>query len=216
MKVINYSLEPSILSQLMYVLREKNIQRDRLRFRYTLELIGELLAYEISKSLSYQPTKTTTQLGSLEVNTLSDDIVLSTVFRAGLPLHAGFLKVYPWADSALIAAQRQVDKNGTSSVSITYDGSASTQGKVLIIIDTMIATGMTIVEVYKKLLTHGQPRKVILAGVVASSQAISYLESHLPNTELHVLAVDNTLNDDLYIVPGLGDAGDLIYGTKIS
>lgn len=216
MRVINYSLQSSIMNQLMYVLREKNIQRDRLRFRHNLELMGEILAYEISKTLNYRPTRTETQFGSLDVATLADDIVVATIFRAGLPVHQGFLKVFPWADSALIAASRHVDGQEKASTEITYDGSASTEGKVLIIVDTMMATGSTVVDVYQKLLTHGQPSRVVVAGIIASKRAVSYIETNLPSADLHVVAIDDSLNADLYIVPGLGDAGDLIYGTKIS
>lgn len=200
----------------MHELRDKNIQSDRLRFTRNLERIGELLAYEISKGLGYKHVHTETQFGSLEVPSLDDEIVLATIFRAGLPVHKGFLNIFDMADSALIGAARKMDENGSSHTEISYDGSASIEGKVLIIIDAMMATGVTIVDVYKKLLTHGQPKKTILAGIIASSQAVSYLQLNLPDQELHICAVDSELNPDLYIVPGLGDAGDLIYGTKIS
>lgn len=200
----------------MHELRDKNIQTDRLRFKRNLERIGELMAYEISKGLNYKQVHTETQFGSTDVAILEDEIVLATIFRAGLPVHQGFLNVFDKADSALISASRHIDENGSSHTEINYDGSASIDGKVLIVVDTMMATGVTIADVYRKLLTHGQPKKTILAGVIASSQAISYLQLNLADLELHIAAIDNELSPDLYIVPGLGDAGDLIYGTKIS
>ena len=216
MKLINYSLSPSIINQYMYELRERGVQRDRLRFRRNLERIGEALAFEISKTLNYQSTYTETQFGNLEVPTLTDQLVVATIFRAGLPVHNGFLNVFDAADSALIGAKREVNESGNSQTVIAYDGSANIEGKTLIIVDTMLATGVTIVDVYRRLITHGQPSRVILAGVVASRRAVEHISAELPDFELHVGAVDNDLNDELYIVPGLGDAGDLIYGTKVS
>jgi len=219
MKVINLSEKNSILNQYMAELRNANVQQDRLRFRQNIIRIGRLMAYEASGYLSYSCKEIQTPLEKKMVSTPDDDIVLATVFRAGLPLHQGFLETFDNAGNAFVSAYRYYkDKECTKiGVKIEYIASPSLDGKALMIVDPMLATGESMELAYQAFLTKGKPSKLILACVIACEQGVAHLQKIFPNDDVVLLCadIDPILNEHKYIVPGLGDAGDLIYGEKI-
>lgn len=207
----------SIINNFISELRNINIQNDRLRFRINLERIGELFAYEISKTLEYKKETVTTPLGSLEMNVLKEQPVLATILRAGLPMHQGFLNIFDKADNAFIAAHRKYDKNENYDSNIEYYSSANINNKVMIIIDPMLSTGVSLVKCIKDLLNEDmKPKEIHIANVLASREGVEYLQRNFNNTNitLWVGAIDEELTAKSYIVPGLGDAGDLAYGRK--
>lgn len=208
----------SIINDFISELRNIDIQNDRLRFRKNLERLGELFAYEISKTLEYKTETVTTPLGSLEMNILKDQPVLATILRAGLPMHQGFLNIFDKADSAFIAAHRKYDKNENFDVSIEYYSSTNIDNKVLIIIDPMLSTGVSLVKCIKDLLDEEMaPKEIHIANILASKEGIEYLKRSFNNRNITVWvgAIDEELTARAYIVPGLGDAGDLAYGRKV-
>lgn len=217
MKVINLGESNSILNRFVAELRDKNIQKDSLRFRRNLERIGEIFAYEISKTLDYSTKEVTTPLGIAECSTPDNNIVISTVLRAGLPLHNGVLNFFDNAQNAFIAAYRKYGKDNKFTIQIEYISTPSIQDKVLILTDTMLATGSSIVLAYNKLCEHGEPSHTHLVCPIASEFSLGYLSKHLPHKKvtLWVAAVDQELTNKSYIVPGIGDAGDLAFGTKL-
>ena len=217
MKVINLGESNSILNRFVAELRDKNIQKDSLRFRRNLERIGEIFAYEISKTLDYSTKEVTTPLGIAECSTPDNNIVISTVLRAGLPLHNGVLNYFDNAQNAFIAAYRKYGKDNKFTIQIEYISTPSIQDKVLILTDTMLATGSSIVLAYNKLCEHGEPSHTHLVCPIASEFSLGYLSKHLPHKKvtLWVAAVDQELTNKSYIVPGIGDAGDLAFGTKL-
>lgn len=217
MKVINLGENNSILNRFVEELRDKNIQKDSLRFRRNLERIGEIFAYEISKTLDYSTKEVTTPLGIAECSTPDNKIVISTVLRAGLPLHNGVLNYFDNAQNAFIAAYRKYGKDNKFTIQIEYISTPSIQDKVLILTDTMLATGSSIVLAYNKLCEHGEPSHTHLVCPIASEFSLGYLSKHLPHKKvtLWVAAVDQELTNKSYIVPGIGDAGDLAFGTKL-
>ena len=217
MKVINLGESNSILNRFVAELRDKNIQKDSLRFRRNLERIGEIFAYEISKTLDYSTKEVTTPLGIAECSTPDNKIVISTVLRAGLPLHNGVLNYFDNAQNAFIAAYRKYGKDNKFTIQIEYISTPSIQDKVLILTDTMLATGSSIVLAYNKLCEHGEPSHTHLVCPIASEFSLGYLSKHLPHKKvtLWVAAVDQELTNKSYIVPGIGDAGDLAFGTKL-
>lgn len=207
----------SIINNFISELRNINIQNDRLRFRINLERIGELFAYEISKTLEYKKETVTTPLGSLEMNVLKEQPVLATILRAGLPMHQGFLNIFDKADNAFIAAHRKYDKNENYDSNIEYYSSANINNKVMIIIDPMLSTGVSLVKCIKDLLNEDmKPKEIHIANVLVSREGVEYLQRNFNNTNitLWVGAIDEELTAKSYIVPGLGDAGDLAYGRK--
>ncbi len=216
MNIINLSDKPSILNQYLHEIRDKNIQKDRLRFVANIERVGALIGYEISKELQYTRTTTTTQLGTAETQVLSAQPVVATILRAGLPFHRGFLRVFDQADSSFIAAYRKLGSDGIMTSVIGYAACPKLDNRPLLIVDPMLATGTTLVDTYNELMKYGQPSRVIIASLVASRAAIAYLEQRLPNIKLYTAAIDDGLNEKYLIVPGLGDAGDLLYGEKYS
>lgn len=217
MRVINFSENNSLLNSFLREIRDIHIQNDRLRFRRNIERIGEVMAYEISKSLNYRKEKVQTPLGISEINIPSENIVIGTILRAGLPFHHGFLNYFDGAENAFVSAYRKYKENYESfNIFIEYIASPRIEGKTLIITDPMLATGGSMELTYKALLTKGTPKNIHIATIIASEQAIEYCKNNFPqeNTTIWTAAIDPGLNEHAYIVPGLGDAGDLAYGIK--
>ena len=215
MEIINFDKQPSLVSQYMAELRNINVQRDMLRFRRNLERIGEIMAYEISKTLKYKIEDITTPLGVAPCHVLDEQLVLGTIFRAGVPFHKGFLDYFDNAQNAFVSAYRKYKEKENFDVFIEYIASPKLDGKTLILADPMLATGASMELSYRALLTKGTPAKVHVASVIASQQAIDYVKDTFPeNTTVWVGAIDDVINEHSYIVPGLGDAGDLAYGVK--
>jgi len=218
MKVINLSEQNSVLNQFLSEIRDVNIQKDPLRFRRNIERIGELMAVEVSKQLNYRLTEVQTPLGIAPVNTISDQLVLATILRAGLPLHQGFLNIFDRAENAFLSAYRRVNAKGELEIVAEYMAAPSVAEKTLIVVDPMLATGMSMEVGYLALLRHGKPNHTHLCCAIATPKSIDYMREALGDAEdvtLWCAAVDPVLNDKKYIVPGLGDAGDLCYGVKI-
>lgn len=216
-KVIELGAYNSIINNYIAELRNVDIQTDRMRFRKNLERIGELTAYEISKTLDYEKVVITTPLGEKESNILVDQPVLATILRAGLPLHQGFLNVFDKADNAFIAAYRKYDKNEDFEIRIEYYSAANIDGRVLMLVDPMLATGSSLVQCLDGLLhDEMKPKKLHLVAVIASTEGVEYVKKKLSkyNATLWVGDIDDELTAKAYIVPGLGDAGDLAYGEK--
>ena len=205
----------SLLHHFVAELRDVEIQNDRMRFRRNLERIGEIAAYEISKTMNYENTDVTTPLGIATVPLLQSQPVLGTILRAGLPLHQGLLNYFDQADNAFISAYRRHHKDGSFDIHLQYLSSPPIAGRTLILSDPMLATGQSLVETYKAMLESGQPAHTHVVAAIASRQGIEYVKANLPdNLTIWVAAVDEELTAQSYIVPGLGDAGDLAFGEK--
>ncbi len=216
MNTINLSAERSILNQFMRELRSKDKQTDSMRFRKNIERIGEITAYEISKHLSYRAEGIETPLAPMQIEVPSEPIVLGTILRAGLPFHEGFLDYFDGAENAFVSAYRLYSSETEFSIHTEYIASPDLTGKTLIICDPMLATGRSMETAYRALLQKGVPAKLFLASVIATDQAVQYLEEVMPKeTVLFTAAIDPVLNEHSYIVPGLGDAGDLAFGEKL-
>jgi uracil phosphoribosyltransferase len=207
----------SIIQQYISEIRDKEIQKDRMRFRKNMERMGEILAYEISKTLEYVPVQVTTPLGIAECMQPKNDIVLGTILRAGLPVHQGMLNIFDQADNAILSAYRLHTSETAFKIAIEYMSSPSLEGKTLILSDPMLASGMSMVSAYKALTEkRGQPAQVHIACIIASEQGLEYTKRHLPpNVTFWIAAIDPEMNAKSYIVPGIGDAGDLSYGEKL-
>ena len=216
MKVINFDETPSLVSRYMLELRDVTIQHDPMRFRRNLDRIGEIMAYEISRTLDYEEVEITTPLGPCKCRQIADRIVLATILRAGLPLHHGFLNYFDRAENAFVSAYRRYREKGDSfDVLVEYLASPSIEGKTLILVDPMLATGSSMELAYRAMLTKGTPAKIHVASVIASRKGVDYVKARFPEaTTLWVGAIDEEVNAHSYIVPGLGDAGDLAYGEK--
>jgi uracil phosphoribosyltransferase len=218
MNIHNLGLNDSLLNQYMAEVRDTGIQNDRMRFRRNVERIGEIMAYEISKTLKYQMVDIQTPLGLQPVSVPSESIVLATILRAGLPFHQGFLSYFDKADNAFVSALRKYnDDHSAFTIESGYLSSPSIAGKTLILIDPMLATGRSLDLAYQLLLKNGEPARIHLACVIASRQGVEATSRLFPEdiTTIWAGAIDPDLNDKAYIVPGLGDAGDLAYGEKI-
>lgn len=218
MKVINIGEHNSLLNQFIAEIRDKSIQKDSMRFRKNLERLGEIFAYEISKTLDYSEKEVTTPLGIAKCFLPETDIVVSTILRAGLPLHYGILNYFDKAQNAFIAAYRKYGKDNKFTIQLEYMGSPSIDNKVLIIADPMLATGSSIVLTYNKLCeVKGEPKHTHIISLIASQASLSNLSKALPHKRvtLWVGAIDEELTNKSYIVPGLGDAGDLAFGDKL-
>ncbi len=222
MKVINLSEQNSLLNQYLREIRDVNIQKDSMRFRRNIERIGEIMAIEVSKALDYQQTLVQTPLGVAEINSITDQIVLGTILRAGLPLHQGFLNMFDHAENAFLSAYRRMGRNdhGEQQLEIVaeYLAAPSIEGKTLLLVDPMLATGMSMEVGYLALLKHGKPKHTHLCCTIGTNQAVDYLREALKDSEdvtLWCAAIDPVLNEKKYIVPGLGDAGDLCFGDKL-
>lgn len=207
----------SILNQFIAEMRDVDIQQDSLRFRRNMERAGEVFAYEISKTLAWESREVTTTLGVAQCEVLKDQPVIATILRAGLPLHQGLLNYFDKAENAFISAFRKHRKDGRFDIQIEYSSSPSLDDKVLIMGDPMLATGSSMVLAYKELANKGVPKHTHIVSVVASLQGIEYLKKHLLSDAftLWLGAVDDELTAKAYIVPGLGDAGDLAFGSKL-
>ena len=215
MKVINFAESRSLVNQYMMELRDVDIQKDMLRFRHNIRRIGQIIAYEISKSINYNEQPTTTCLGTATSHVVSEPVVLATILRAGLPLHQGMNDMFDHAENAFVSAYRKYIDENKFLIHIEYMASPRIDGKTLIICDPMLATGSSMELAYEALRTKGKPAKIHLVSVIASRQAIEFLEKKLTgDITLWVGAIDEEINDHKYIVPGLGDAGDLCYGEK--
>lgn len=200
----------------MLELRDVTIQNDPLRFRTNLDRIGQIMAYEISKRLEYENVEVTTPLGKCVGMQPSERVVIGTILRAGLPFHHGFLNYFDRAENAFVSAYRRYKEKGDSfDVLVEYLASPNLEGKTLLLVDPMLATGSSMELAYRALLTKGTPAKVHVACVIASRQGVDYVKSHFPeDTVIWCGAIDDEVNAHSYIVPGLGDAGDLAYGEK--
>lgn len=218
MKVINFSEQNSVINQYMALLRDKAYQRGRMVFRRNVERIGEMMAYELSKTLDYKKKKIITPLGSIEMSLPKDDIVLATVLRAGLPFHQGFLNVFDRAENAFVSAYRMYTNREHTEVGVhtEYLASPSVKGKTLVICDPMLATGGSMEAAVEALLKTGTPRKIHICCVVAAPEGIEFLKQNLSDDiTVWCAAIDDGMNEHKYIVPGIGDCGDLCYGTKL-
>ena len=215
--VNNLSINSSLLNQFITEIRDVKIQKDSLRFRKNMERIGEIFAYEISKTLDYKTTSTQTQLGIAESKQLILQPVIATILRAGLPLHNGFLNYFDQAQNAFISAYRKHNKDESFEIAIEYVASPNLNEKVLILCDPMIASGSSMILTYKELIKKGQPKHTHIVCAIASVDGINYLKNNMPNSNYTIWcgAIDAELNSQSYIIPGLGDAGDLAFGNKL-
>lgn len=216
MKVYNFDDYSSLVNQYLSEMRNISVQTDRLRFRRNLERLGEIFAYEISRTMRYRIEKIKTPLNvEADCKVIDEDIVLATIFRAGVPFHQGFLQYFDNAENAFVSAYRKYKEKENFDICIEYLASPLLDGKTLILCDPMLATGASMELSYRALLTKGTPAKIHIASVIASQKAVDYLQKVMPeDAELWVGVIDPEINAHSYIVPGLGDAGDLAYGTK--
>lgn len=206
----------SLVDQFIAEMRDVEVQNDPLRFRRNLERLGEIFAYEVSKHLEYKKKEVVTPLGIAFVPTLAEQPVLGTILRAGLPFHNGMLNFYDRAENCFISAYRRHHKDGTFDVQVEYLACPSLQDKVLLLCDPMMATGTSLVLSYKAMIKRGIPKHTHIIAVIASSEAVDYIKRNMPsNITLWLGVVDEELTAQSYIVPGLGDAGDLAYGVKV-
>jgi len=209
--------KPSIFNQFLAEIRDKQIQKDSLRFRRNLERMGEVLAYEISKTLSSEEISVKTPLGIAKEIVPKNKLVVASILRAGLPMHQGLLNYFDRAENAFVSAYRKYNEDGEFDIHIEYSSSPSLDGKTLILCDPMLATGSSLELAYRALLLKGTPEKTIFASLIASQAGVTYINNmtKTENVEFWVGAIDEELNAKSYIVPGLGDAGDLAFGTKL-
>ena len=215
-KVTILSQQNSVANHYMSELRDVTIQKDSLRFRRNVERMGEIIAYEISKTFAFKSQEVTTQLGVSVETIIAEQPVLATVLRAGLPLHYGMHSMLDHAENAFVSAYRKVHKDGSFDVKVEYMTAPDLNGKVLILSDPMLATGTSLELAYKALLRRGTPKHIHIVAVIASSEGVDYLKKNLPaNVSFWIGAVDEELTAHSFIVPGLGDAGDLAFGEKL-
>ena len=202
----------------MAQIRDVSIQKDSMRFRRNIERVGEILSYECSKVLQQTTENVTTPLGTKEMTLPVQDVVICSILRAGLPLHQGILNYFDSAENAFVSAYRHhIDDGDEFEIVVNYMAAPSLEGKTLLLVDPMLATGRTMKNVYEVLLQQGTPKNIHIISVLGSVEGVEYVKTHFPaHTHLWIAAVDDTLNSRGYIVPGLGDAGDLAYGTKRS
>lgn len=207
----------SVLNTFISEIRDKKIQKDSLRFRRNIERIGEILSYELSKSLTYAEAQVETPLGKKKVQLPTNDLVLCSILRAGLPLHQGLLNYFDKAENAFISAYRNHPKNNHEfEIVVEYFAAPEIENKTLVLADPMLATGQSLVAVYEAIKKHGTPKELHIIAVIGAKDGIDFIQKHFPeNTHLWIATIDDTLNDKGYIVPGLGDAGDLAFGQKL-
>ncbi len=208
----------TVLNRFIAEMRDVRVQGDRMRFRRNLERAGEVTAYEISKTLTYTQQAVETPLGEAAVLLSDDRIVIATILRAGIPYHQGFLNYFDGAGSAFVSAFRKYSKDGTFKVKVEYVSCGDLEGRTLILVDPMLATGTSTVLTYRALLEKGgTPRHTHIASIIASEEGVAYVRQHLPDDDVTIWcgAVDEELTVKSYIIPGLGDAGDLAYGDKL-
>ncbi len=207
----------SLINQYIAEMRDVDIQQDSLRFRRNMERMGEIFAYEISKKLAWQKKEVITTLGLANCEVLEQQPVIATILRAGLPLHQGLLNAYDKAENAFVSAFRKHRKDGRFDIKVEYVSSPALEGKTLIICDPMLATGASMVLSYKELCSKGKPVHAHIVAILASNQGVEYIRRNMPddNYSLWLGAIDDELTAKAYIVPGLGDAGDLAFGSKL-
>ncbi|MDE5730173.1 MAG: uracil phosphoribosyltransferase [Alistipes sp.] len=208
----------TLLNKFIAEIRDRSVQQDSMRFRRNLERIGEVTAYEISRTMNYEPRTVETPLGEAVVQCISDRVVLATILRAGLPFHQGFLNYFDDAQNAFVSAYRKSKKDGTFTVKVEYISCGDLEGKTLLLVDPMLATGSSLVLAWEALCERGgMPAHTHIASVIASEQGVDYVMKHMPREHVSIwcAAVDEELTSRAYIVPGIGDAGDLAYGEKI-
>ncbi|OUS02420.1 uracil phosphoribosyltransferase [Flavobacteriales bacterium 33_180_T64] len=217
MKVHNLSLQNSILNTFISEIRNVSIQKDSMRFRRNIERIGEILGYEMSKVLHYNSTNIETPLGLCNINMLNNDIVLCSILRAGVPLHNGLLNYFDNAENAFISAYRQHKENPDSfDIVVEYLACPSLENKTLILADPMLATGQSMVATFEALKPFGTPKEVHLVSVIGAQKGVDYINTHFSiDSHLWIAAIDKDLSSNGYIIPGLGDAGDLAFGQKL-
>ena len=217
MKIYNFGEQKSVMNRFIAELRDKQIQKDSLRFRRNLERIGELFAYEISKQLKYEERDVQTPLGIAKCQLPADKVVVASILRAGLPLHQGVLNIFDSAQNAFIAAYRKYGKDNKFKIQMEYATMPSIEGKTVVLVDPMLATGSSIILAYNKICTNGEPLHTHIVAAIASRESLSLLSKNLPHSKvtLWVGAVDEELTNKSYIVPGLGAAGDLAFGEKL-
>lgn len=213
--IFNLNKHNTIANHYVAELRDVQIQQDRMRFRRNLERVGEILAYEISRVLDYVPHEVETPLGISNTYTLAGQPVIGTILRAGLPFHQGFLNVFDKADNAFISAYRKHSKDGTFKIKLEYVAAPTIEGRDLILVDPMLATGASMIATLKELKEAGTPKSIHIATVIATEEAIEYVQRLFPEAHIWTGAIDEELTAKSYIVPGLGDAGDLAYGDKL-
>ena len=213
--IINFQDSNSIYNTFLSELRDKNIQSDAMRFRRNLERLGEISALEISRYLHYSSKNIITPLGTAQMNLIDEPLVLATILRAGLPLHQGLLNYFDAAENCFISAYRKHTSEEEFDVEIEYMSSPDLTGKTVLLNDPMLASGRSMVLAYKALLKRGVPKKIHVVGVIASQEGVDFVKNHLPeDITIWIGAIDKEMTKESYIVPGLGDAGDLAYGTK--
>lgn len=206
----------SIANDFLAEIRDTGVQTDRLRFRTNLKRLGQLLAYEISRALDYQAQTVTTPLATTQVNTLQNQPVLISIMRAALPFYEGFLEMFDQADAGFIGAWRTHDSDNAVDAELKYQAAPDLNGRTVIVIDPMLATGKSLVKTVQSLLTQGTPAQLHLASVIAAPEGLDYVQKNIQQPhEVWTCAVDDELNEKAYIVPGLGDAGDLAFGDKL-
>jgi uracil phosphoribosyltransferase len=211
----NFSQQKSIINKFVSEMRSVSIQKDSMRFRTNMERIAELMAYELSKSLDYKTISVETPLGEAMIDIPSKSIVLGSILRAGLPMHNGFLRIFDDVENAFISAYRSHHKDGTFEIKLEYVTCPSLEGKVLIILDPMLATGASIHKTIEELMDFGKPSYIHIVSIIASRQGINHIQRFFPNAHIWTAAIDEELTAKSYIVPGLGDAGDLAFGSKL-
>lgn len=212
--LVNLSSKNSIVNRFVAEMRDVSIQSDRMRFRRNMERIGEICAYEISKELPHRNEDVTTPLGIAHMMVHSQEPVVATILRAGLPLHQGILNYFDRADNAFISAYRYHHRDHSFEVKVEYASCPPLEGRTLIIADPMVATGTSLVLSYKALLQYGQPAEVFVVTAIGSEAGLNHVKKHIPGVKIFAAAVDAELTAKAYIVPGLGDAGDLSFGEK--
>ncbi len=217
MKIHHLAKDKSILNKFLAEIRNVDVQKDSMRFRRNIERIGEVLGYELSKKLSFEPKEIETPLGIKQTDFPVNDVILCSILRAGLPLHNGLLNYFDDAENAFISAYRHHPNNDEEfEIVVEYFASPAIDGKTLLLVDPMLATGRSLVAVYEAIKKYGTPKKIQIVSVIGSTEGVEYIEKFFPeNTELWIADIDEGLNDKGYIVPGLGDAGDLSFGTKM-
>lgn len=216
MQVFNLEEKNSVLNKFIAEVRDVKMQSDKMRFRRNIERIGEILGYELSKTLIYKENAITSPLGTSLVSVPDEELVICSILRAGLPLHNGLLNYFDNAENSFISAYRHHSSETEFEIKVEYLASPSLEGKTLILADPMLATGLSFINVFNALKPMGTPKNIHLVSVIGSKQGIETLQKELPDhVKLWIATVDNDLDEHGYIVPGLGDAGDLCYGTKL-
>lgn len=217
MHIHNLSLENSVLNTFISEMRNSEIQKDSMRFRRNIERTGEILGYELSKSLNYKTSTVTTPLGTTDIMVYENDVVLCSILRAGIPLHNGLLNYFDDAENAFISAYRHHEKNSDAfEIIVEYLACPNLENKTLILADPMLATGQSLISTYEALKPYGKPKNIHMVSIIGAQEGINNIEKHFnANVHLWIATIDKKLNGKGYIVPGLGDAGDLAFGQKL-